>query len=148
MDKKWQDCAEGELSSTLCTQRVLGNGSENSNVKCLVTNTRSIMNKLDELQDYIDRHKPSIIGITETWSTELVDDAELYLKEYNLFRCDRKNAQGGGVLLYVHASLYAVVCEPLTRLNIEDSVWCMVTLKSDVKILTGVAYSLQITFVQ
>ena len=102
MDKKWQDCAEGELSSTLCTQHVLGNGSENSNVKCLVTNARSIMNKLDELQDYIDRHKPSIIGITETWSTELVDDAELYLKEYNLFRCDRKNAQGGGVLLYVH----------------------------------------------
>jgi len=77
------------------------------------------------LCNYIDQHKPYIIGITETWSTNLVNDAELYLKGYNLFRYDRKNSYGGGVLLYVHTSLYAVTCESLTRLNIEDSVWCV-----------------------
>jgi len=38
------------------------------------------MNKIAELQDYIDRHTPHIIKITETWCTGLVGDAELYLK--------------------------------------------------------------------
>ena len=96
MDKKRQDCAEGELSTTLCTEHTLGNGCEDSDIKCLLTNA---MNKFEELRNYVDQHKPYIIGITETWSINLVNDPELYLKGYNLFRCDRKNSHDGGVLL-------------------------------------------------
>jgi len=97
------------------------------------------MNKIAELQDYIDRHTPYIIGITETWCTGLVGDAELHLKVYNLFCCDRNSALGGGALLYMHASLSAVTCESLTALNI-DSVWCTVTLRGSEKMLIGVVY--------
>ena len=140
MDKKRQDRAEGELSSTLCTQHMLGNGCEDTDIRCLLTNARSVMNNIAELQDYTDQHKPHIIGITETWCTDLVGDAELCLGNYNLFRCDRKNALGGGVLLYVHISLKAVNCESLTRLNIEDFVWCTATLRGDIKMLIGVVY--------
>ena len=140
MDKKRQDCAEGELNSTLCTQHMLGNGYEDTDIRCLLTNVRSIMNKFAELKDFIDQHNPYIIGITETWCTDLVSDAELSLGEYNLFRCDRKNAPGGGVLLCVHLSLNAVICESLTKLDIKDSVWCIVTLRDKTKMLIGVVY--------
>ena len=44
------------------------------------------------------------------------------------------------MLLYVNALLYAVTCESLTGLNVEDSVWCMATLQDNVKILIGVVY--------
>ena len=139
--KKQQDCAEGKLSTTLCSEHTLGSGCEDSDIKCLLTNTRSIMNKFEELCNYVDQYKPYIIDITETWSTNLINDAELYLKGYNLFHCDRKNSHGGGVLLNVHTSLYAVTCESLTRLiNIEDSVWCMVALHGCEKLLIGVVH--------
>ena len=133
MDKKWQDCAEGELSSTLCTQHMLGNSYEDTNIRCLLTNVRSIMNKVAKLKHFIDQHNPYIIGITETWCTDLVSDAELSLGEYNLFHCDRKNTPGGGVLLYVYLSLNAVICESLTKLDIKDSVWCTVTSRDKTK---------------
>ena len=72
MDKKWQDCAEGELNSTLCTQHLLGNGYEDINIRCLLTNVRSIMNKVAELKDFIDQHNPYIIGITKTWCIQIL----------------------------------------------------------------------------
>jgi len=98
------------------------------------------MNKIAELKDYIDRYTPYIIEITETWCKDLVGDAELHLKDYNLFHCDRNSAPGGRVLLYVQVSLSAVTCESLTALNIKDSVWCTVTLRGNEKMLIGVVY--------
>jgi len=60
--------------------------------------------------------KPYIVAITESWCTDYISDAELQLLNHNLFRCDRKRATGGGVLLYVHASLHAVTCKDLSGL--------------------------------
>ena len=40
----------------------------------------------------------------------------------------------------MHVSLFAVTCESLTRLNIEDSVWCTVTLGGNKKMLIGMVY--------
>ena len=70
----------------------------------------------------------------------MVSDAELSLGKYNLFRCDRKNAPGGGELLYVDLSLNAVICESLTKLDIKDSVWCTATLRDKTRMLIGVVY--------
>ena len=70
----------------------------------------------------------------------MVSDAEPSLGEYNLFHCDRKNTPGGRVLLYVHLSLNAVICESLTKLDIKDSVWCTATLRDKTKMLIGVIY--------
>ena len=117
-----------------------GNGCEVSDMKCMLTNTRSVMNKFVELQSYFDHHKPFIIAITESWCTCYISDAELQLYSHNLFRCDRVMATGGGVLLYVHASLHVVSCEDLSGLCIEDSVWCMVDLDKGEKLLVSVIY--------
>ena len=106
----------------------------------MLTNARSIMNKLAELQNYIDQCRPLIIGITETWCTNSFSDAELHLEDYNSFRCDRIHGRAGGVLLYVHSSLHATTSDPLKWLHIEDSVWCIITRSGSAKMLVGVVY--------
>jgi len=105
-----------------------------------LTNVRSIVNKFTELQVLVDVHAPHVIGITESWCTGFIADAELHLKGYNLYRYDRIGAPGGGVLLYIHESLSTVICEPLMNIHIDDSVWCMDTLRGVDKLLIGVVY--------
>ena len=96
-------------------------------VTCMLRNARSLVNKLVESQNYINQHRPFIVGITETWGTDPISDAELNLYNYNIFHCDRMDGRGGGVILYVHTSLHANTCDPLTGLHIEDLIWCIVT---------------------
>lgn len=69
-------------------------------------NARSLMNKLDMFKLTVHKYNPDIIGITESWCTSVISDAELQLTDYDLFRCDRKSDnRGGGVLLYVKSEL-------------------------------------------
>ena len=42
-----------------------------------------------------------VIGITESWATSEVSDAELKIDGFNLYREDRKGMKGGGLLLYI-----------------------------------------------
>jgi hypothetical protein len=53
---------------------------EAAKLSCFYANARSIMNKRDELELYISEEKPDIIGVTETWAVEDVEDSELSLE--------------------------------------------------------------------
>ena len=44
---------------------------------------------------------PHIIGITESWATPDISDAELGMTGYVMFRKDRLGRRGGGVILYI-----------------------------------------------
>ena len=45
--------------------------------------------------------KPDIIGVTESWTTANITDAEISIPGYTMFCTDRStNNKGGGVLLY------------------------------------------------
>ena len=50
----------------------------------------------------IDLH---IIGITESWATPDISDAELGMTGYVLFMKDRLGKRGGGVILYIKESI-------------------------------------------
>ena len=64
--KKRIDSTKGGLSFTLTTHNALSSGHDNLFVTCMLTNAKSIMNKLAELQIIlIDQYRPLIIGITE-----------------------------------------------------------------------------------
>jgi len=63
-----------------------------------------------------------IIGITESWLTPDIGDAEVQLAGYEMFRRDRDNARGGGVLLYGRHSL--LPSEFHTSASFCDQVWC------------------------
>ena len=57
--------------------------------------------------------KPEIVGITETWSHTNTRDyeGEFDLAGYSMFKKDRINKEGGGVLLYVREYLNPVDCQ-------------------------------------
>ena len=50
---------------------------------------------------------PHIIGITESWATPDISDAELGMTGYVMFRKDRLGRRGGGVILYIKESIQA-----------------------------------------
>ena len=62
-------------------------------LNCMYTNARSMMNnnKREEIGLLIKSHDIDILGITESWTHKDVEDAELNLNGYTMFRKDRKN---------------------------------------------------------
>ena len=86
-------------------------------------NARSIVNKLDELQLYIDKETADIIGITETWLNEEISDVELNINDYTIFRHDRLNKTGGGVILLIKKDIKVNIRDDLLK-EFEESVWC------------------------
>lgn len=62
---------------------------EIDSLTCFYFNARSIMNKMDELELYITQEKPDIVGITETWTYEEVQDSEICMEGYTLLRKDK-----------------------------------------------------------
>ena len=58
---------------------------------------------------YCCDHSSQIIGITESWCTSDVGDAELHLQRYCLFRYDWQSGVGDGVLLYISENLATVM---------------------------------------
>nr|VZI29513.1 unnamed protein product [Spirometra erinaceieuropaei] len=71
----------------------------------LANQEQSILPKLDELKIHICDLSPDIVSLTETWLSENVDDRELMLPGFQLFRRDRRERQGGGVVTYVKHGL-------------------------------------------
>ena len=74
-------------------------------------------------------HNIHVIGIAETWLTDNVENSEISLDGFILYRKDRKAVKlgkGGGVLLYVHTSLTSIECTDLNMCK-NESVWCKIS---------------------
>ena len=129
-------------NSPLLNSPLLNNLFHNTVFKfpCLLINAQSIVNKMGELTSLVNSFKPKMVAITESWCKDFIGDAELYLQNYVMYRCDRCNTTGGGVLLYVHDSLQSVSCTPLNDLHINEAVWCTIQLRNNDKMLVGVVY--------
>ena len=74
---------------------------EKIKISCFYCNARSVINKTDELELYVVEENPDLICITESWANANIGDGEINMNGYTVFRRDRKNRIGGGVLLYV-----------------------------------------------
>lgn len=88
---------------------------------------------------YVHELNPDIIMITETWAKEEINDAELKLEDYEIFRNDRKHAKGGGCLIYCKSSINAVPCTELTNTENTETVWYKIKC-IDSQLLVGVCY--------
>ena len=78
-----------------------------------------------------------IIALTETHLSNDIDDDELNLEGFNLFRFDR-NRHGGGVLLYCRNELHSKLLSPLSNVHLE-MLWIENTVDRN-KIIFGVCY--------
>ncbi|MES9884607.1 MAG: reverse transcriptase family protein, partial [Sedimenticola sp.] len=118
----------------------VGEKTVENSFTCYYTNIQSINNKLSELKHTVEECKPYIIGITESWLKPDIKDAEIRLNDYDIFRCDRNDAAGGGALLYLHTSLTSSACPFLDSKSYEDSVWRIIKLNDTDNLLVGVLY--------
>ena len=93
--------------------KITKNQIKSNQLKCMYANMRSVMNnnKREEINLLLIENKIDILGITESWTHEGIEDGELQFSGYTMFRRDRAKSEkekGGGVLLYVRESLGAV----------------------------------------
>ena len=115
---------------------------EREKLSFMYTNIRSIMNnnKLDETSKKAHEEEIDIIGITESWTNEDIQDAEIGILGYNLYRKDRDNkdkSKGGGVLLYINSTLTSTE-ENNGRYS--ESLWVEIYLYGKLNLTIGVCY--------
>ena len=93
-------------------------------------NARSIKNKLDNIQMFIDNSGVdwACICISETWLKEEI--IEYYkLDHYNLFASCRSNGEGGGAAIYVHEKYETTEILDLSS-SLLESVFVEIKIKS------------------
>ena len=80
-------------------------------------NARSILRKGHELQSYLKDTFPTVIGLCETW---LSPQLSFNIPGYTIFREDRQQGRGGGVLLALRDTL---TCTPLPLPLGREATW-------------------------
>ncbi len=91
----------------------------------LLTNVRSLLSKVDELDVIALLTSAHVISVTETWLTNAVPDRAVNIPNFILMRKDRSHCSksiGGGICAYVHHSIPA---ERLTNFQLPgfESLW-------------------------
>ncbi|CAL4086760.1 unnamed protein product [Meganyctiphanes norvegica] len=118
--------------------------NRNNQLKCMNLNARSLTGKMEELREMVREIKPHIIGVTETWGKEEINDAYFKMENYILYRNDRVGKKGGGTMLYISNQLGQRECNtlnrPLNGISFDSSTWCWVSPTKGKKILVGSIY--------
>ncbi len=70
-----------------------------------LSNVRSLLPKVDELDAILKLNHASLAFITETWLNENIDDAAVQIHGYSLICRDRKSRTGGGVCAYIKSQI-------------------------------------------
>lgn len=113
-------------------------------LKCIYTNIRSIFNmcKRQELEYILYNENIDILGLSETWATENMEDSEMSFKGYVMFRKDRhsiRDANSGGVALYIRENLNPFEIDKLNKEK-NESIWCGIKNDDNQTITIGVCY--------
>ena len=82
---------------------------------------------------------PHVIGITESWANEDIVDAELALTGYVMFRKDRRERRGGGVILYIKESIQAYEITLKSEADSVEAIWCNIVTRNST-LTIGVVY--------
>lgn len=94
--------------------------SVNNCDKFIYLNVRKICAHIDEIKDLMRRRKPLIVLLSETCTTENIQDCEIDCDGYETYRIDSHTRMTGGCCIYVSKtlSLELVLCK-----SIEEAVW-------------------------
>ena len=84
-------------------------------------NINSLTRHLDEIRIFIEDKQPHILHLNDTKIDESISDDDTGIEGYIVNRKDR-NRFGGGVAIYIHATMQFTLCEDLKDLDLEDIV--------------------------
>ena len=107
------------------------------NVRSLLQQS-DIGKRFDHLYNYICRDNCyDVVALTETHLSRNIDDNEINIENYTLFRIDR-NRHGGGIAIYCRSELQPML---LTSLNVQgiEIFWIQVSIQKN-KNLFGTCY--------
>lgn len=115
-----------------------GSGCRSSPLTVLFCNIRSVLNKRDCLVSTIDTCTADIVALTETWLHSNIRDAEIFpfIDRFTIYRCDRINRPGGGVLLAVPKAFPSQRIEITSHL---EMLWALVEINHQ-KVVIGLCY--------
>eukprot|EP00794_Sanderia_malayensis_P001260 gene1260-1389_t len=92
---------------------------------------------MEEMKCFVYEENPDVVLITESWTNENINNAELSLEGYSLEWNDRKN-QRGGCMIYLKEGVTGLN-EKLTFTESTETVWCNL-IASHTEIIIGVCY--------
>ena len=78
----------------------------------VLTNARSVKNKLDEISLRLKQLRPTLMLITESWLDDSIDNNCVNMPSYRILRRDR-NSMGGGILAYYSENVKIEECSCL-----------------------------------
>ena len=110
-------------------------------LKCLYTNSDSLLNKRLELEAAIVLYVPHIVCITEfspKATNTPVQEVELQIEGYDLF--SNVGSHKRGVLIYTHKNLQASPSTADELWSSEEGCWCGVSLNEEDRLLIGCVY--------
>ena len=85
-------------------------------------NVRSVRNKLDEIKVLVGFKRPHILLFVESWLHSDIEDNEIKIDGYKIFRRDRDSvvkSRGGGLLIYVQDNINVIEISESLSFNIE-----------------------------
>ena len=91
-------------------------------LKCFYSNADNILGKLNEMK--LKTVDCDIIGIVESWANDAVNDPGLTLSGYNMFRIDKKEANGVGGWLLLDTKINVKPRAPLNWPSMDSSSHC------------------------
>ena len=74
--------------------------------------------------------EPDIISITESWAHKDIVDAELMLSGYVMFRKNRQERRGGGVIMHIKDSIQACEIQMEKEAECEEAIWYNIATKN------------------
>lgn len=69
------------------------------------SNVRGLYGNLNQVRLLLKYSQLDVIAITETHLNESIDDSDIFIEGYCLWRLDRRNKHGGGVAFYVKRNI-------------------------------------------
>ena len=94
----------------------------------LISNVRSITNKIDELSAVVSTNQIDMMCITETWLCSIIPDNALSFANFTVIRNDRTSSSGGGVCIFINNNIYCQRLENFENPSVE-SLWLLVRPK-------------------
>ena len=132
---------------TLNSQETFGNFvNDKSHFECfkkkglhfIHINARSILPKMSEIRLIASNSKATVIGVSESWLDETVNDSEIAIENYCIYRKDR-DRNGGGVCIYVRSDFAFNTRHDLQAPDLE-AVWIELMLPKTKPILICIGY--------
>ena len=101
-------------------------------------NSITAVNKLDELQQYVDTHNVQILALTETKLINDIATSQYKLHNFHAPLTRHRDRHGGGVAIYIHKSL---PFQRQDRLELSGEKWIWVEVKlQDISLLICCVY--------